>query len=49
MARYAEAHKSPKGPGDARPTAKQIILDEGLQGKLTDKIFLVTGICLESH
>lgn len=41
--RYAEAHKSPQGPGDARPTALQIIEDENLEGKLTDKTILVTG------
>lgn len=41
--RYAEAHKSPKGPGDARPTALDIVKDEGLEGKLTDKVFLITG------
>ena len=40
---YAEAHTSPKGEGDARPTAMRIIEDEGLIGKLSGKIFLVTG------
>ena len=40
---YAEAHKSPSGPGDARPTARQIIEDNDLIGKLADKTFLVTG------
>jgi NAD(P)-dependent dehydrogenase (short-subunit alcohol dehydrogenase family) len=40
---YAAAHLQPKGPGDARPTAMQIIQDEGLQGKLTDKVVLITG------
>ncbi|KAI1183370.1 short chain dehydrogenase [Nemania serpens] len=43
MSRYAEAHKNPAGPGDARPTALQIIKDEGLEGKMKDKVFLVTG------
>ncbi|KAL2867653.1 uncharacterized protein BJX67DRAFT_371709 [Aspergillus lucknowensis] len=43
MSRYAEAHKSPCGPGDARPTAMQIIRDENLEGEMKDKIFLVTG------
>ncbi|KXH62074.1 short chain dehydrogenase [Colletotrichum salicis] len=43
MSRYAEAHQSPKGPGDARPTAFQIIQDEDLIGKLTGKIILITG------
>lgn len=41
--RYAEVHKNPKGPGDARPTAMQIIRDEGLEGKLTDSSILITG------
>jgi NAD(P)-dependent dehydrogenase (short-subunit alcohol dehydrogenase family) len=44
MSRYAAAHASPNGPGDARPIALQIIEDEGLTGNLTDKIFLVTGV-----
>lgn len=44
MARYAKAHESNNGPGDARPTALQIIEDEGLTGQLTDKVFLVTGV-----
>ncbi|KAI1128963.1 short chain dehydrogenase [Nemania abortiva] len=43
MSRYAEAHKNLAGPGDARPTALQIIKDEGLEGKMKDKVFLVTG------
>ena len=43
--KYSEAHKPDNlgGPGDARPTALQIIKDEGLEGKMTDKVFLVTG------
>lgn len=41
--RYVEAHKSPQGPGDARPTALDIVKDEGLEGKLADKVFLITG------
>lgn len=44
MSRYAASHANPKGPGDARPTALQIVSDEGLTGKLTDKTFLVTGV-----
>lgn len=44
MSRYAEAHKTPGGPGDARPTALQVVEDEGFIGKLTDKVFLVTGV-----
>lgn len=41
--RYAAAHQSSKGPGDARPTALDIVRDEGLLGKLTDKVVLITG------
>lgn len=44
MSRYAEAHKNPSGPGDARPTALQIVQDEGLVGKLNGKVALVTGV-----
>lgn len=40
---YTEVHISPKGPGDARPTALGIIKDEGLEGKLSDKVVLITG------
>ena len=42
---YSEAHMAEnlRGPGDARPTALQIIKDEGLEGKMTDKVFIVTG------
>ncbi|KXT10051.1 hypothetical protein AC579_9677 [Pseudocercospora musae] len=38
-----EAHADPKGASDARPTAFQMIEDEGLVGKLSDKVALVTG------
>jgi NAD(P)-dependent dehydrogenase (short-subunit alcohol dehydrogenase family) len=40
---YAAAHAFPEGEGDARPTALQIIHDEGLVNKMTDKVMLVTG------
>ena len=43
IAPYAEAHKNPQGPGDARPTAMQIIQDEDLVNKWTDKTVLITG------
>ncbi|KAI1291165.1 putative oxidoreductase,short chain dehydrogenase [Xylaria venustula] len=43
MSRYAESHLKTAGPGDARPTALQIIKDEGLEGALSDRVFLVTG------
>ena len=37
------AHESTQGPGDARPTALQIIKDNNLEGKLTDKVIFITG------
>ncbi|KAJ5848341.1 short-chain dehydrogenase/reductase [Penicillium solitum] len=41
--RYADVHQNPNGPGDARPTAQEVIRDEGLEGQLTDKSILITG------
>lgn len=41
--RYAAAYADPQGEGDARPAALDIIHDEGLVGKLSDKVALVTG------
>jgi NAD(P)-dependent dehydrogenase (short-subunit alcohol dehydrogenase family) len=41
--RYHDANVNREGPGDARPTALQIVKDEGLEGKLTGKIAVVTG------
>jgi len=41
---YAAAHASPRGPGDARPTALQIVRDCGLgDGSLAGNVMLVTG------
>ncbi|KAF9871034.1 putative short-chain dehydrogenase [Colletotrichum karsti] len=40
---YADLHANPKGPGDARPTALQIISDSNLANKWTDKVILITG------
>lgn len=48
MSRYAEAHMKPAGPGDSRPTAFQIIIDEGLEGALADKVFLISGCSVSS-
>lgn len=42
--RYAEAHVNLNGPGDARPTALQIIKDENLINALPDKVALITGV-----
>ncbi|KAM4060817.1 short chain dehydrogenase [Hirsutella rhossiliensis] len=42
--RYISAHKTPNGPGDARPTAAQIIKDEALDGgQLGGQTALITG------
>jgi NAD(P)-dependent dehydrogenase (short-subunit alcohol dehydrogenase family) len=41
--RYAEAHKAPAGPGDSRPTAQDIVKDQDIVGKWTDKVVLITG------
>lgn len=43
MSHYAAAHQNPQGPGDARPTALQIIEDENLIGKLVGKTIFITG------
>jgi NAD(P)-dependent dehydrogenase (short-subunit alcohol dehydrogenase family) len=43
MNRYAAAHADPHGAGDARPTALQIIRDEGLERKLAGKVIIITG------
>ena len=43
MSRYAPAHINPQGPGDACPTAMQIVKDEGLEGKLKGKVIVITG------
>lgn len=40
---YAAVHTSPQGPGDARPTALQIIEDENLTMKLSNTTVLITG------
>ncbi|KAG4440171.1 hypothetical protein IFR05_004316 [Cadophora sp. M221] len=40
---YESAHKDSQGPGDARPTAIQIIKDAGVEGKLKEKVIVITG------
>lgn len=37
--RYVDAHKDPKGAGDARPTALQIVKDNDLEGEFTGSRF----------
>ncbi|PVH95958.1 NAD(P)-binding protein [Periconia macrospinosa] len=43
LKRYSAVHANPKGEGDARPTALQIIKDNNLEGKWPDKTILITG------
>ncbi|KAE9383545.1 hypothetical protein BT96DRAFT_39741, partial [Gymnopus androsaceus JB14] len=40
---YGPVHASPEGPGDARPTALQIIQDCSLLNALGGKVIFVTG------
>ncbi|KAL4915361.1 hypothetical protein BDW62DRAFT_219391 [Aspergillus aurantiobrunneus] len=40
---YAAAHLDPQGPEDERPTAFQIIQDEGVERKLAGKVIVITG------
>ncbi|KAL7899868.1 NAD(P)-binding protein [Trichoderma sp. SZMC 28014] len=40
---YAEAHANQMGPGDARPTAMQILTDEQRVGNMKDKVVFITG------
>lgn len=42
-AKYKDAYANPKGAGDARPTAQDVIDQEDLRGKWTDKIVMITG------
>lgn len=41
--RYAAAHRNPGGPGDSCPSALDVVKDEGRDGKLSDKVVLITG------
>ncbi|KAK2594639.1 hypothetical protein QQS21_007615 [Conoideocrella luteorostrata] len=41
--RYAASFLDPQGAGDARPTALQIIEDEGVRGKLVGKVIVIAG------
>ncbi|CAF9905948.1 hypothetical protein IMSHALPRED_004027 [Imshaugia aleurites] len=43
MGAYTAAHANPQGAGDARPTALEIIRDEGAEGKLRGKVIVITG------
>lgn len=41
--KYEQVHVSTSGPGDARPTALQIVKDDNMEGKLEGKVILITG------
>ena len=43
MGPYTDAHANPQGAGDSRPTALQIVRDEGVEGKLGGKVIVITG------
>ena len=44
MAKYAAAYADPQGPDDGRPTAQQLLADQGLSaGHLRGCAALVTG------
>lgn len=43
LSKYADTFVDPKGPGDARPTALDVVKDNNLEGKLGDKVVLITG------
>lgn len=40
---YAAAHLDPRGAGDARPTALQLVEDEGARGTLIGKVIVIAG------
>ncbi|KAF2083775.1 NAD(P)-binding protein [Saccharata proteae CBS 121410] len=41
--RYAARYRDPQGAGDKRPTALEIVKDNGLENALSDKTILITG------
>jgi NAD(P)-dependent dehydrogenase (short-subunit alcohol dehydrogenase family) len=43
MGFYTSVHANPQGPGDARPTALEIIQSQNLEGKLKGKVIVITG------
>lgn len=40
---YSDVHRNPKGPGDARRTALDIVRNESLLGRLQGETVLITG------
>ncbi|KAL2846358.1 dehydrogenase with different specificitie [Aspergillus pseudoustus] len=41
--KYSAVHERPQGPGDARPTAMQIVKDNDMEERLSGKVALITG------
>lgn len=41
--KYSEAFAHEQGAGDARPSAIQVLKEEGLQGKFKSKVVILTG------
>ena len=41
--KYAELYLHPNGPGDARPTALDIVHEHGVQNQLSGKVIMITG------
>ncbi|OJJ45162.1 hypothetical protein ASPZODRAFT_134570 [Penicilliopsis zonata CBS 506.65] len=44
MSQYAAVYANPQGPGDARPTALQIVKDSQMEGQLKGKTVVITGV-----
>lgn len=43
-AKYGPSHANAIGPGDSRPTALQIVQDNNMEGALSGKTILITGV-----
>lgn len=43
MSQYVDAFAYPRGPGDARPTARQVVHDANRVGKLVGKVIVITA------
>jgi NAD(P)-dependent dehydrogenase (short-subunit alcohol dehydrogenase family) len=41
--KYAQLYLHPNGPGDARPTALDVVHEHGVQNKLSGKVIMITG------
>lgn len=43
VSKYAHLYLNPSGPGDARPTAQEIVKEHGMQYQLHGKVIMITG------